>query len=43
MTVVESKSDRKSIRWAAVAGATIAVMGLALSGWLFFSQGARAD
>jgi serine/threonine protein kinase/tetratricopeptide (TPR) repeat protein len=39
---VESKSARKSIRWAAVAGATIAVIGLAVGGWLFFSRKAHA-
>src|SRR5580693_5564317 len=39
---VESKSARKSIRWAAVAGATIVVIGLAVGGWLFFSRKARA-
>ncbi len=39
---VESKSARKSIRWAAVAGATIVVIGLAVAGWLFFSRKAHA-
>ena len=39
---VESKSARKSIRWAAVAGATIVVIGLAVGGWLFFSRKAHA-
>jgi serine/threonine protein kinase/Flp pilus assembly protein TadD len=39
---VESKSGRKSIRWAAVAGATIVVIGLAVGGWLFFSRKAHA-
>ena len=39
---VESKFARKSIRWAAVAGATIAVIGLAVGGLLFFSRKARA-
>jgi eukaryotic-like serine/threonine-protein kinase len=39
---VESKLARKSIRWAAVAGATIVVMGLAVGGWLFFSRKAHA-
>ncbi|MGA7624832.1 MAG: serine/threonine-protein kinase, partial [Candidatus Acidiferrales bacterium] len=39
---VESKLARKSIRWAAVAGAAIAVVGLAVSGWLFFSRKAHA-
>jgi eukaryotic-like serine/threonine-protein kinase len=38
----ESKSARKSIRWAAVAGATIVVIGLAVGGWLFFSRKAHA-
>ena len=39
---VESKSARKSIRWAGVAGATIVVIGLAVGGWLFFSRKAHA-
>ena len=39
---VESKFARKSIRWAAVAGATIAVIGLAVGGLLFFSRKAHA-
>jgi serine/threonine protein kinase len=39
---VESKPARKSIRWAAVAGATIVVIGLAAGGWLFFSRKAHA-
>jgi serine/threonine protein kinase/tetratricopeptide (TPR) repeat protein len=39
---VESKSARKSIRWAAVAGATIVVIGLAVGGWLFVSRKAHA-
>jgi serine/threonine protein kinase/tetratricopeptide (TPR) repeat protein len=39
---VESKSARKSIRWAAVAGATFVVIGLAVGGWLFFSRKAHA-
>jgi len=39
---VESKSARKSIRWAAVAGATIVVIGLAVGGWLFFFRKAHA-
>ena len=39
---VESKSARKSIRWAAVAGATIVVTGLAVGGWLFFTRKAHA-
>jgi eukaryotic-like serine/threonine-protein kinase len=38
----ESKSARKSIRWAAVAGATIVVIGLAVGGWLLFSRKAHA-
>jgi serine/threonine protein kinase/Flp pilus assembly protein TadD len=39
---VESKSARKSIRWAAAAGATSLVIGLAVGGWLFFSGKAHA-
>jgi eukaryotic-like serine/threonine-protein kinase len=39
---VESKTARKSIRWAAVAGATIVVIALAVGGWLFFSRKAHA-
>jgi eukaryotic-like serine/threonine-protein kinase len=39
---VESKLARKSNRWAAVAGATIVVIGLAGGGWLFFSRKAHA-
>jgi eukaryotic-like serine/threonine-protein kinase len=39
---VESKLTRKSIRWAAVAGATIVVIGLAVGGWLLFSRKAHA-
>jgi serine/threonine protein kinase len=39
---VESKSARKSIRWAAAAGVTIVVIGLAVGGWLFFSRKAHA-
>jgi serine/threonine protein kinase len=39
---VESKSARKSLRWGAVAGATLLVMGLAVGGWLFFSRKAHA-
>ncbi len=39
---VESKFARKSIRWAAIAGATIVVIGLAVGGWLFFSRKAHA-
>src|SRR6266446_1076655 len=33
---------RKSIRWAAVPGATMVVIGLAVAGWLFFSGKAHA-
>src|SRR5229473_594466 len=36
------KPARKSIRWAAVTGATMLVIGLAVAGWLFFSGKARA-
>jgi eukaryotic-like serine/threonine-protein kinase len=39
---VESKSAQKSIRWAAAAGATIVVIGLAVGGWLLFSRKAHA-
>jgi eukaryotic-like serine/threonine-protein kinase len=39
---VESKSARKSIRWAAVAGATIVVIGLTVGGWLLFSPKTHA-
>jgi eukaryotic-like serine/threonine-protein kinase len=39
---VESNLARKSIRWAAVAGATIVVVGLAVGSWLFFSRKAHA-
>jgi eukaryotic-like serine/threonine-protein kinase len=39
---VESKSAQKSIRWAAVAGAIIVVIGLAVGGWLLFSRKAHA-
>jgi eukaryotic-like serine/threonine-protein kinase len=39
---VKSKPARKSIRWAAVAGATILAIGLAVGGWLFFSRKAHA-
>ena len=38
---VEPKSARKSIRWAAVAGATILVLGLIVGGWLFRSRKAH--
>jgi eukaryotic-like serine/threonine-protein kinase len=39
---VESKLARKSIRWAAVAGAALVVVGLAVGAWLFFSRKAHA-
>jgi serine/threonine protein kinase/Tfp pilus assembly protein PilF len=39
---LESKSAWKSIRWAAVAGATIVVIVLAIGDWLFFSRKAHA-
>jgi tetratricopeptide (TPR) repeat protein len=39
---VESKAAWKSIRWAAVGGATIVVIGLAVGGWLFFTRKAHA-
>ena len=39
---VESKSARKSIRWAAVAGATVLVIGLVVAGWLFHARKAHA-
>ena len=32
------KPARKSIRWGAVTGATVLVIGLAVGGWLFFSR-----
>jgi serine/threonine protein kinase len=35
---VESNLAQKSIRWAAVAGVTIVLIGLAVGGWLFFSR-----
>jgi serine/threonine protein kinase len=38
----ESKLARKSMRWAAVAGATIVVIGLTAAGWLFFSRRVHA-
>ena len=43
-TVAESglKPAQKSTRWAAVAGATIVVVGLAVGGWLFFTRKAHA-
>ena len=39
---VELKPALKSIRWAAVTGATILVAALAVGGWLFFSRKAHA-
>jgi serine/threonine protein kinase/tetratricopeptide (TPR) repeat protein len=39
---VESKPARKSLRWGAVTGATLLVMGLSVGGWLFFSRKAHA-
>ena len=39
---VELKRARKSIRWDAAIGATLAVIGLAVGGWLFFSRTAHA-
>jgi tetratricopeptide (TPR) repeat protein/predicted Ser/Thr protein kinase len=36
------KPARKSTRWAALTGATILVIGLAVVGWLFFSRKAHA-
>jgi len=36
------KSTQKSTRWAALTGATILVIGLAVAGWLFFSRKAHA-
>jgi serine/threonine protein kinase/TolA-binding protein len=39
---VESKPAGRSIRWAAAAGATIVVIGLAAGGWLIFSRKAHA-
>jgi eukaryotic-like serine/threonine-protein kinase len=39
---VESKPARKSLRWVAVTGATLLVMGLAVGSWLFFSRKAHA-
>src|SRR4029077_20990242 len=36
------KPARKSIRWDALTGATILVIGLAVGGWLFFSRKAHA-
>jgi eukaryotic-like serine/threonine-protein kinase len=36
------KPARTSIRWGAVAGATILVIGLAVGGWLFFTRKAHA-
>jgi eukaryotic-like serine/threonine-protein kinase len=39
---VESKPARQSIRWMAVTGATMLVIGLAVGGWLFFSRKSHA-
>jgi tetratricopeptide (TPR) repeat protein/predicted Ser/Thr protein kinase len=39
---VELKAARKSIRWGAITGATLLVMGLAVGGWLFFSRKVHA-
>jgi eukaryotic-like serine/threonine-protein kinase len=39
---VESKPARKSLRWGAVTGATLLVMGLSVGGWLFLSRKAHA-
>ena len=36
------KPVRKSMRWGAVTGATIVIVGLAVSGWLFFSRKTQA-
>jgi tRNA A-37 threonylcarbamoyl transferase component Bud32/Tfp pilus assembly protein PilF len=36
------KPTRKSIRWGAVTGATVLVIGLAAGGWLFFARKAHA-
>jgi serine/threonine protein kinase len=36
------KPSRRTIRWGAVTGATILVIGLATGGWLFFSRKAHA-
>jgi eukaryotic-like serine/threonine-protein kinase len=36
------KPVRKSIRWGAIIGATLLVIGLAVGGWLFFSRQAHA-
>jgi hypothetical protein len=36
------KAPRKSIRWGAVTGATVLVIGLAVGGWLFFARKAHA-
>jgi eukaryotic-like serine/threonine-protein kinase len=36
------KYARKSTRWAAVTGATLLVIGMAVGGWLFFSRKAHA-
>jgi len=37
-----AKPDRKSARWGLIAGVTIVVIGLAMSGWLFFTRKAHA-
>jgi tetratricopeptide (TPR) repeat protein/predicted Ser/Thr protein kinase len=36
------KPGRKPMRWAVITGATIVVVGLAVTGWLFFSRKAHA-
>ena len=36
------KPTRKSIRWGAITGATVLVIGLAVAGWLLFSRKAHA-
>jgi eukaryotic-like serine/threonine-protein kinase len=36
------KSDRKSVRWGTVTGATVLIAGLAVGGWLFDSRKAHA-
>jgi len=38
---VESKSARKSMRWAAVIGATVLVIGLTVAGWFFHTRKER--
>jgi hypothetical protein len=40
--VAELRPAGKSIRWVAVAGATILVIGMAVGGWLIFSRKANA-